>query len=160
MPPPQCYVARVGTVARITLAVAGLALGAVAAGCNDLRDFRGAWTGARVGEAAILRVGIPDAAQATLDITAVDLHGLTATLSVTGLVTAAPLEPIPGAEADVLAGLTYDGSPLRVFLGFVPVDDGAGEATAVVSLYDDDRVEVRLLRGGAAKLYGIFALER
>jgi hypothetical protein len=157
MPPPQCYVARVGTVARITLAVA--ALGA-AAGCNDLRDFRGTWTGARVGEAAILRVGIPDAAQATLDITAVDLQGLTATLAVTGLVTAAPLEPIPGAEADVLSGLTYDGSPLRVYLGFVPVDDGAGAATAVVSLYDDDRVEVRLLRGGAAQLYGIFALER
>ena len=160
MPPLQCYVGRVGTVARITLAVTGLAFALALAGCNDLRDFRGAWAGARVGDAAPLRVGIPDTATAALDITALDLHGMTGTLSVTGLVTAAPIEPIPGAEADVLAGLTYDGSPLRVYLGFVPVDDGAGDATAVVSLYDDDRVEVRLLRGGAATLYGIFALER
>ena len=148
-----------GRVASITV------VGTVAAvffvgGCNDLRDFRGAWTGPRVGDAAPLRVGVGDTATATLDIAAVDLHGLAGTLSVDGLVTAATFEPVAGAEADVLAGLTYDGGPLRVYLGFVPVDDGVGTATAVVSLYDDDRVEVRLLRGGTAKIYAIFALQR
>jgi hypothetical protein len=28
----------------------------------------------------------------------------------------------------------------------------------IVALYDDRRVEVRILRGGSAPLYGIFAL--
>jgi hypothetical protein len=150
----------VGRVASITVAGTVAAAFLVGAGCNDLRDFRGAWTGPRVGDAAPLRVGVTDTATATLDIDAVDLHGLAGTLSVDGLVTAATFEPVAGAEADVLAGLTYDGGPLRVYLGFVPVDDGMGTATAVVSLYDDDRVEVRLLRGGTAKIYAIFALQR
>lgn len=151
-----------GRVARIT--ASGIAVAACAAfalaGCNDLRDFRGPWQGPRVGDAAPLKVGIADTATATLDIASVDLHGLTGTLTVDGLVTAQPVEPVPGAEADVLAGITYDSGPLRVYLGFVPVDDGLGDATVVVSVYDDDRVEVRLLRGGTAKIYAIFALRR
>jgi hypothetical protein len=183
MPPAWCYLARVGSVAPITATgtafrarralltatslrplpraacLALLALVALAS-CNDLRDFRGSWAGPRVGDAPPLRVGVGDGATATLDIASLDLHGLAGTLSVTGLVTAAAFEPVPGAEADVLAGITYDGSPLRVYLGFVPVDDGAGDATAVVSLYDEDRVEVRLLRGGSAPVYAIFALTR
>jgi hypothetical protein len=152
----------VGRVASITpsgIAVV-VALALAAAACNDLRDFRGPWHGARVGDAAPLHIGVADTATATLDIAALDLNGLTGTLSVDGLVTAAPVEPVPGAEADVLAGITYDRGPLRVYLGFVPVDDGLGDATVVVSVYDDDRVEVRLLRGGTAKIYAIFALRR
>ena len=167
MPRRWCYLGLV-SVAPITLAgtlarartVALFVLVMALPACNDLRDFRGAWQGPRVGDAAALKVGVADAARATLDIGRIDLQGLAGTLSVDGLVTAAPLEPVAGAEADVLAGLSFGGSPLRVYLGFVPVDDGAGDATAVVSLYDDDRVEVRLLRGGTAKIYAIFALER
>ena len=34
--------------------------------CLDLRDFEGTWTGARVGEAAELRVGLASDASATL----------------------------------------------------------------------------------------------
>jgi len=154
MPRRRCYFGPVRRVAWVTLA--GIALAA----CNDLRDFRGTWTGPRVGDAAPLRVGVADGARATLTITRVDLTGLFGTLVVDGLI-AAPvaLDPIAGAEADVLAELTYGGSPLRVYLAYVPIDDGAGVATAMVSLYDDDRVEVRLLRGGTAKIYAIFALE-
>jgi hypothetical protein len=133
---------------------------AALASCNDLRDFRGTWSGPRVGDAAPLKVGVGETARATLTIDRVELTGIEGSLAVDGLIaTPAPLEPIAGAEADVLAGLTYGGSPLRVYLAFVPVDDGAGVATAVVSLYDDHRVEVRLLRGGTAKIYAIFALE-
>jgi len=164
MPPRWCYLARVGRVGRITasgiVVVAACLVAVAGAGCNDLRDFRGEWQGARVGDAAPLRVGVAATATATLDIATIDLAGLTGTLSVDGLVTAQPVEPVPGAEADVLAGITYDSGPLRVYLGFVPVDDGAGDATVVVSVYDDDRVEVRLLRGGTAKIYAIFALRR
>ena len=36
--------------------------------------------------------------------------------------------------------------------------DGGGDALVVVSLYPDDRVELRVLRGGPSPLYGIFAL--
>ena len=59
----------------------------------------------------------------------------------------------------MLAGVTFSGGPLRVYLAFAPVADAAGEALVVVALYDDHRVEVRVLRGGAAPLYGIFALK-
>ena len=128
--------------------------------CNDLRDFRGGWQGERVGDAPALRVGVASAAQARLTVTALDRHGLTGTLSVDDVVAAAPLVPLAGAEADVLAGLTFDGGPLRVYLSFVPTIDGGGDALAVIALYDDDRVEVRLLRGGGRPLYAIFDLRR
>jgi hypothetical protein len=162
MAPRWCYLGLVGRVAPITFAgrLALAVLATALSACNDLRDFRGPWQGPRVGDAAALKVGVAEGARATLDIGLIDVHGLAGTLTVDGLVTAAPLEPVAGAQADVLAGMSFNGSPLRVYLGFVPVDDGAGEAIAVVSLYDDDRVEVRLLRGGTAKIYAIFALER
>jgi hypothetical protein len=40
----------------------------------------------------------------------------------------------------------------------VPVPDGGGDALALIALYDDRRVEVRVLRGGTTPLYAIFAL--
>jgi hypothetical protein len=58
----------------------------------------------------------------------------------------------------VLAGMSFSGSPLRVYLAFFAIPDGGGEALAVIALYDDQRVEVRLLRGGTTPLYAIFAL--
>jgi hypothetical protein len=123
--------------------------------CNDLRAFRGQWRGARIGTDAPLRVGA--GSSATLSITQIDTHGLTARLAVDGLLPETAITSLPGAEADVLAGITFSGAPLRVYLAFVPVPDGGGEALVVVALYDDQRVEVRLLRGSAA-LYSIFAL--
>jgi hypothetical protein len=70
----------------------------------------------------------------------------------------APFSSLAGAEADALAGMTFSGSPLRVYLAFAPIPDDAGDALAVIALYEDRRVEVRLLRGGSAPLYAIFAL--
>jgi len=71
-----------------------------------------------------------------------------------------PIASIKGAEADVLAGITFSGAPLRVFLAFAPMADGRGDALVIVALYDDHRVEVRLLRGGTPETqrYAIFAL--
>ncbi|HLL20785.1 MAG TPA: hypothetical protein VK427_01580 [Kofleriaceae bacterium] len=125
-------------------------------GCNDLRDFRGAWSGARVGDAAPLRVG--RGGTATLAIDGIDAHGLSARLAIDGLLPEAAFTSIEGAEADVLANLTFSGAPLRVYLGFVAIPDGGGEAMVIVALYDDRRVEVRVLRGGIEPLYAIFAL--
>ena len=127
-------------------------------GCSDLRDFRGSWHGPRVGEAAVVRVGIDDAATARLVIEDLDAHGLTGALTIGGVVTGAPLASLPGAEADALAGMTFTGAPLRVYLAFVAIPDGGGDALALVALYDDRRIEVRVLRGGSHPLYAIFAL--
>ncbi len=130
----------------------------VLAGCNDLRDFRGTWTGARVGEAAVVRVGVSSGAVATLTIDSLDTHGLHGTLSITGVVQDAPVESLPGAEADALSGMTFTGAPLRVYLSFVAIPDGEGEALALIALFDDHRIEARILRGGGVPLYAIFAL--
>jgi hypothetical protein len=136
------------------LALAALCLVA----CNDLRDFRGAWRGPRVGDAPELHVGVALDAQATLTIDALDTHGISGRLAVDSLVLDAHFASLPGAEADALAGITYSGSPLRVYLAFVAIPDSGGEALALIALYEDRRVEVRLLRGGSAPLYAIFAL--
>jgi len=138
------------------LLVVGLGLLALAA-CNDLRDFRGAWSGPRVGEAMPLRLGVADDAEALLVIESLDRHGLRGHLTVDRL-TDGDVESLAGAEADVLAGMTFAGSPLRVYLAFVPVSDGGGDLLAVIALYADDRVEVRLLRGGAQPVYAVFDL--
>lgn len=139
-----------------TLAIIAVAFAAAA--CNDLRDFRGTWRGARVGEAAVVRVGVGAQAVATLEIDDLDTHGLHGMLSITGLVDSAPLESLPGAEADALAGMTFTGAPLRVYLSFVTIPDGGGEALALIALFDDHRIEARILRGGGGPLYAIFAL--
>jgi hypothetical protein len=125
-------------------------------GCSDLRDFRGSWRGRRVGE-AVLQVRVPDAA-ATLEIDNIDTHEIAARLTIEGFLPETPIASLPAAEADVLAGLTFSGSPLRVYLTFAAMPDRAGDALVVLALYDDRRVEVRMLRSGAAPLYGVFAL--
>src|SRR5438874_2217966 len=79
--------------------------------------------------------------------------------SVDGLVQNTYIASAPGAEADVLAATTWSGSPLRVYFGFFAVQDNYGDALAVIALYDDRRVELRVLRGGNMPLYGIFSLQ-
>lgn len=126
--------------------------------CNDLRDFRGEWQGPRVGDAAALRQNLDGVEGARLAIDTIEAHGLAGRLAIDGILPEAPFESLPGAEADALAGLTFSGTPLRVYLAFVAIPDGGGDALVVVALYDDRRISVRLLRGGATPLYGIFAL--
>ena len=126
------------------------------AACNDLRGFEGGWHGPRVGDAPVLTVGPGSDAQ--LEIDHVDRHGLAGEMTIHGLVDHAPFTSVPGAEADVLSDMTFGGSPIRVYLGFLAIPDGGGQAFAFVALYDDQRVEVRVLRGGTQPLYGIYSL--
>jgi hypothetical protein len=140
-----------------TLASIGLAVVACLAACNDVREFRGTWQGSRVGDAAVLRVGPGDAA--TLVIDDIDTHGIQARLAIEGLLPETSITSLPGAEADALANMTFAGSPLRVYLTFLAVPDAGGDALVLIALYDDRRVEVRVLRGGPEPLYAIFALE-
>jgi hypothetical protein len=132
----------------------------VASACNDVRGFEGTWNGPRVGDVAPLHVGVAMSSTATLAIDEAGLHGLRGRLSIDGLVVDGDVTSVAGAEADVLSGITFDGAPARVYLAFVAIPDGGGQALAVIALYDDKRVEVRVLRGGSQPLYAIFALSR
>lgn len=127
--------------------------------CSDLREFQGTWHGSRVGDATPIRLNVADG-DATLTIDRIGAHELAARLAIDGLVPETAIASLPGAEADVLAGITFSGAPLRVYLAFVAVPDGHGDALVVVALYDDKRVEIRLVRGGGSEtgLYGIYAL--
>jgi hypothetical protein len=135
---------------------ATLVLVTLLAGCTDLRDFRGTWEGARLGDVPALRVGPGE--RASLTIEHIDAHGLAGQLAIDGLLPGQAFESLPGAEADALSTMTFTGAPLRVYLAFVPVPDGGGDALALIALYDHQRIEVRVLRGGSIPLYAIFAL--
>jgi hypothetical protein len=136
----------------------------VLAGCSDLRDFAGEWRGSRVGTSLVTKVGIADDVSAELVIGDIDTHGLHGQLQVSGSggaqVTNAPLVSLPGAEADALATMSFAGSPMRVYVAFVPIDDGVGDALAMVGLYDARRIDLRILRGGTSPIYAIFALSQ
>ena len=125
------------------------------AACNDLRAFEGAWHGARVGDNPVLAVGLAGDAQCDLVIDGIDTHGMRGHLTIPSLVDA-PIVSAEGAEADALSSMTFAGSPLRVYIAFADATDGP--LTVLVALYDSRRIEVRVLRGGATPVYGIFAL--
>ena len=142
-----------------TLMLVGLV--ALVAACNDLRDFAGPWSGNRVGDTPVLRVGEGETASLVIDT--LDKHGLRGRLTVaradgSPLVADADFASLEAAEADALATMTFAGAPMRVYLAFVPVADGAGDALAMIALYDSRRVELRLLRGPPSPLYAIFTL--
>jgi hypothetical protein len=143
----------------VRVAFVVMIVGAVAAGaCTDVREFRGAWSGPRVGDLPLLDIGVAPTATATLQITSIDTTGLAGLLTVPGITSAAPVQSLASAEADALATLSFSGSPLRVFLAFAPTIDGNGDALAVIALYTPARVEVRIMRGGTVPLYAIFTL--
>ena len=124
--------------------------------CSDIREFEGTWHGARVGDNPVLYTGLNPTTSCDLEITGIDAHGLRGTLTVAGLIDRAPIVSAEGAEADALSSMTFAGSPLRVYIAFADAPDGP--LTVFVALYDKRRVEVRVMRGGAAPVYGIFAL--
>jgi hypothetical protein len=132
------------------------------AGCNDLRDFAGRWSGDRIGTSAATKVGIADDASAALEIDDIDTHGLHGQLAISNgvfpLISNAPFVSLPGAEADALATMSFAGSPMRVYMAFVPIDDGIGDAMAMIGLYDSRRIDLRILRGGTSPIYAIFEL--
>jgi hypothetical protein len=131
---------------------------AVLLACSDVRDYRGTWAGARVGAAPELHVGVAFDARARLAIDAIDTHGLRGRLDIDGIATSASVLSSPGAEADVLATVTFNGSPTRVYFAFADASDGGGQLLVVIALYSGDRVELRVLRGGPSPVYAIFAL--
>lgn len=126
------------------------------AGCTDVREFRGNWQGSRIG-ADTLRVGPGDSATLTIDD--VDGRGIHARLAVDKLFAETTVTSIPGAEADAIANTTFAGAPVRVYFAFAAIGDAGGDALVLIALFDDPRVEVRVLRSGTNPLYAIFALK-
>lgn len=107
---------------------------------------------------AVLRQGMADNAVANLEIIALDRHGLRARLDIGG-VAYGEIVSVPGAEADVLATMTFNNAPLRVYLCFAPMQSGDA-AVVLISLFDDSRIELRVIRGGspATSIYAVFGL--
>lgn len=107
----------------------------------------------------------------TLELAPLDLENTTSgpgrITTSDGIFREAALLPIAAAEYDALASLDL-GAGRRSFMYLVAISDGphAGElAIAVVSLLEDETVEVRIVRGTGADpegddLYGVFPLTR
>jgi len=131
------------------------------AACVDIREYEGRWRGSIVPESAVRQGFTTDVTVDPLELTNVDLQGLTARLTTSDdKFKAADLTPIKKFSADTLANLDFDGNPLRSYLLFAQLSsEPAGcPAQLVVSLFSDDRVELRVIRGN--DLFGVFLLLR
>jgi hypothetical protein len=139
---------------------------AVAAGvgptaCVDIRDYESRWRGAIVPEAVVRQGFTANVTVDPLELTNVDLQGLTARLTTSdGKFKAADLTSVVKFSADNLASLDFDGNPLRSYLLYarLSAEPTACPAQMVISLFSDDHVELRVIRGN--DLFGIFSLRR
>jgi hypothetical protein len=141
-------------------------------GCEDLRQFSGPWTGT-ISRDPNHQHGFARDATLSLTVGGVTRYGLDMTVTLPGATGTSRFEPMRHAVQDVLADLRLPGDPLRTYLGFVRTGAAGGaqppEAPApplstepylaVVSLYAEERIEVRLIRGPDAD-YGVFMLAR
>jgi hypothetical protein len=139
--------------------LAALALGAAltASGCEDLRQFAGGWAG-EISRDPQHQHGFAPGAVVAARIASATRYGIDMTITLPGESGALRFEPIRHAAGDVLADVRLPGEPLRTFLGFVSPASQAPYLT-IVSLYAEDRLEIRLIRG-PNEVYGVFALSR
>ena len=133
-------------------------LGALmSAGCQDLRQFTGQWAGG-VSPDPNQQHGFDPAARLEATVGTVTRYGIDMTLTLPGATDTSRFELIRHASEDVLADMQLPGDPLRTYLGFIRVT-GQDPLLAVVSLYAEGRIEVRLIRGPETT-YGVFLLGR
>ncbi|MBI2898275.1 MAG: hypothetical protein HYY06_32295 [Deltaproteobacteria bacterium] len=146
---------------------------ALCAGCSDLDDFSTrqdeVWRGPIV-EASFVRRGFGDLP--TMDLAPLDLSNATSgpgrVTTSDGTFADAALLPIAALPHDALSDLSFGTGRLKSYLFLVEVSAGprSGEmALAVLSLLEDDSVELRIILGtgldpGSDDLYGIFRLTR
>jgi hypothetical protein len=125
----------------------------VLVGCSDLSTFKGRWSGSVVNHPALL-VGLSPTASVALEVDSVDRTSLAGRLQV-GEETVA-LRPLSAVKSDGLGAAELPDSPLATF--WVAVSLADGDAIGVVSLFSDDKVDLRLLRSDT--LFGVFHLTR
>lgn len=132
-----------------------------ASGCTDLRSFAGTWSGSILEEEAIRQGFTLQTTVEALTLSNVDVHGMKAQLTTSdGLFEDTPLKLIRKVSGDALSSLSFDGHPLRSYFFFAgPVEDvSAGDAIIIISLFGDDHIELRIMRGN--DLFGVFLLNR
>ena len=63
-------------------------------------------------------------------------------------------------SGDSLSSMTFDGNPLRSYMLFADLasESSSDPAWLVLSLFADDRIELRIMRRN--NLYGVFQLQR
>jgi hypothetical protein len=130
-------------------------------GCVDVRNFEGSWEGKIVPEPAVRQGFTESTTVEALELSNVDLERLTASLTTSdGKFKNTPLTRMTKFSNDTLASLTFDGDPLRTYLLFAPLtsESEGSPALMVISLFGDDRVEMRILRSN--DLFGVFNLYR
>jgi hypothetical protein len=127
------------------------------AGCEDIRRFEGVWAGPvsadpahqqGFGNTAFLRANVGTVSRTSIQLS-IDLPEGSGPL---------PFQPIQHAADDALGDLRLEGEPLRTFLGYLRPATGE-PYLAVVSLFAEDRIDVRIIRG-ANESYGVFTLRR
>ena len=143
------------STARLRLGVALFALGLLAA-CQDLREFSGEWAGG-ISPDPVLAHGFVPTATVSLDLQVANRDEITTLVTIEGA-PAAPFVPIKRAAGDVLGDVQLQGEPLRTVFGFIE-PQGQRPYLAVLSLFPENRVELRLIRG-TDEAYGVFALRR
>jgi hypothetical protein len=138
-----------------------LALAATLGGCVDVRNFAGDWTGRVVSEEAVRQGFAVDTSVDLLTLGSVDLQSVSATVTLSdGRFKGTRLQRVVKFSNDALASLSFDGSPLRSYLLYAPLegDPNGWPASVVISLFGDDHVEMRVLRGN--DLFGVFVVHR
>ncbi len=128
---------------------------AAASACEDLRHFEGSWAGT-VSPDPRQRHGFAAGAALEARVTTANRAALAMTLTLPGAAAAVEFVPMRHAAGDALGDLSIPGDPLRSYLGFV-TPTGAAPYLAVVSLFPEERIEVRLIRG-PEESYGVFSL--
>lgn len=133
------------------------ALVVLAAGCEDVRQFQGSWAGPVAADPAHQQ-GFAADAVVRANVASVSRTTLQMNVALPGRADTVAFEPIRHAADDALGDLRLEGEPLRTFLGYVR-PQGEAPILAVVSLFAEDRIDLRLIRG-PDELYGVFALRR
>lgn len=138
--------------------VAAAVVAITVSGCEDIRGFEGQWQGA-VSADPSLGKGFARGDVVAISIESVTRDRIGMALVLPGASEPTRFSPIRSASADALGELRLPGEPLRTFLGYVDAPAGGTPYLAIVSLYAEKRVELRLIRG-ADESYGVFTLLR
>lgn len=147
----------------VSLSTVGSLLAALvlAGGCTDVRNFEGTWSGEVLAEPSVRQGFAAGTRVSALKLEHVDLQALSATLSTTdGRFSATPLTRVVKFSGDMLASLTFDGRPVSTYMHFAPIkgETTGCPATLLISLFTDEHVELRVIRGN--DLFGVFHLDR
>jgi hypothetical protein len=150
--------ARGWTLHAAVLTVATLA---TTSACVDVRGFAGRWEGPASSEKALLQGFGPGVTVKPLEVEDITLTEVQAVFTTDdGTFSNTRLEPIDRLTGDALSSITFDGAPLRTYMLFADLaaEPSADAAWVVLSLFGDNRIELRVMRRN--DLFAVFQLRR